>query len=389
MRSRSERDTNRASSRTTRSRTQATRVRTSDRPHEPKSDRPRGRRSDQTRRRANDQERRPKTARSRTSNARPRLLYVIAASLVVLMLAAGAYAGVQALQNLLRPTEPIYPAHRLTVELKETTQLDVTTQAASSLVATIDGSECFYTLNADALQVAPASLTKLYTIAYAATLIGIDDTLDINQSALNLAPEGSSLAHIPAGTYTARDLYAAMLLPSGNDAANALAASLGRRLAQENQESVSSDTDAVAYFVAHMNDWLTNQDMSTTHLVDPAGFEASNTTTARDVLAVVVQLESYEWFRELSAHSSYTTHDTMLITSNKLMQPDSVWYSPQVNGIKTGTLPDVYNLAFSYDTRTSKGTVIGVILGAPSDEERYSTAAALIKQLDAALAQAD
>ena len=51
----------------------------------------------------------------------------------------------------------------------------------------------------------------------------MEDIVDVNQEVLELVPAGSSLANLYAGEYTVKQIMEAMLVPSGNDAAYALA----------------------------------------------------------------------------------------------------------------------------------------------------------------------
>ena len=65
----------------------------------------------------------------------------------------------------------------------------------------------------------PASLAKLFVVEYALTFARDPDTLvTVSPQSLALVKEGSSMAWIQAREYPLRDLFAAMLVPSGNDA---------------------------------------------------------------------------------------------------------------------------------------------------------------------------
>ena len=70
----------------------------------------------------------------------------------------------------------------------------------------------------------PASLAKLFVIEYAATLADLDSIVPANYEAIQLTKPGSSVANIDAKKYFLHNLFAAMLVPSGNDAAYVVAA---------------------------------------------------------------------------------------------------------------------------------------------------------------------
>ena len=69
----------------------------------------------------------------------------------------------------------------------------------------------------------PASLAKLFVIEYAATLADLDSIVPANYEAIQLTKPGSSVANIDAKKYFLHNLFAAMLVPSGNDAAYVVA----------------------------------------------------------------------------------------------------------------------------------------------------------------------
>ena len=68
-------------------------------------------------------------------------------------------------------------------------------------------------------QQTPASLAKLFVIDYATTLVDLDDVVLAKNEAISLTKQGSSVANIKEKKYYVKNLFAAMLVPSGNDAA--------------------------------------------------------------------------------------------------------------------------------------------------------------------------
>ena len=75
-----------------------------------------------------------------------------------------------------------------------------------------------------------ANLSKLFVIDYAMTKIKLDDIIEVNKEVLDLVPDGSSLADLKSGQYTAKEIMEAMLVPSSNDAAFALAYNIGKKI---------------------------------------------------------------------------------------------------------------------------------------------------------------
>ena len=67
-----------------------------------------------------------------------------------------------------------------------------------------------------------ASLAKLFTVLYTLENVDMDFKVRVGDE-IYLAGQNSSLAGITEGVYTIRDLIKAAIVPSGNDAAYALA----------------------------------------------------------------------------------------------------------------------------------------------------------------------
>ena len=65
----------------------------------------------------------------------------------------------------------------------------------------------------------PASLAKLFVIEYAATIADLDSIVPASYEAISMTKPGSSVADIEVKDYFLHNLFAAMLVPSGNDAA--------------------------------------------------------------------------------------------------------------------------------------------------------------------------
>ena len=103
-----------------------------------------------------------------------------------------------------------------------TNELSIPQDALSFSVYDIeDGEYLFY--EGDSQLPTVASLAKLFVVDYALEKTDLEDIIEVNQEVLELVPAGSSLANLYAGEYTVKQIIEAMLVPSGNDAAYALA----------------------------------------------------------------------------------------------------------------------------------------------------------------------
>ena len=103
-----------------------------------------------------------------------------------------------------------------------TNELNIPQDALSFSVYDIEQEEYLF-YEGDSQLPTVASLAKLFAIDYALGKVDLEDIVEVNQEVLELVPAGSSLANLYAGEYTVKQIMEAMLVPSGNDAAYALA----------------------------------------------------------------------------------------------------------------------------------------------------------------------
>ena len=95
----------------------------------------------------------------------------------------------------------------------------------------------------------PASLAKLFVIEYASTLADLDSIVVADYGAISLTKPGSSVAQIKEKEYFLHNLFAAMLVPSGNDAAYVVADYCGGLLSPQ----AESCQERVRIFMENLN----------------------------------------------------------------------------------------------------------------------------------------
>jgi D-alanyl-D-alanine carboxypeptidase (penicillin-binding protein 5/6) len=207
-----------------------------------------------------------------------------------------------------------------------------------------------------------ASTTKLMT-AYLA-LDRFDGRLDklITAPRYDALPAESVLGLQTGERMSVEDLITAMMLPSANDAAHALA------------EGVSGSVPA---FVDEMNAAAADLGLDDTSYANPIGLDdPANGSSARDLAALTMQLQQNKRFRKIVAQPSATLETgampRTIETRNTLMLSD-----PTVDGVKTGhTLGAGYVLVASAER---KGVpLISVVLGASSESGRDIATAQLL-----------
>lgn len=252
---------------------------------------------------------------------------------------------------------------------------------AKSLVLTdLSNDDNFIYKQAEEQQL-PASLAKLYVIEYASTLVDLEDIVQVNSEAIALTKEGSSVANIKEQNYYVHNLFAAMLVPSGNDASYALADYCGGILSPEAETS----QERINIFMQKLNSYLQEKGYKNTILYDPSGFDTEARTTVLDLKKIVKELLELQWFREIVSQSTYTatlpdgTTQTWKNT-NAFLDPSSEYYNENVMGVKTGSLSDDYNLVVLYKMHGKEFLICS--LGSQSDSSRYDDVNYILKTID-------
>lgn len=252
--------------------------------------------------------------------------------------------------------------------------------AKSLLMVDLSNNEIFISKNEEKQQL-PASLAKLFVIEYAATLINLDDIVLVSSETIALTKPGSSIANIQEKEYYIHNLFAAMLVPSGNDAAYVIADYCGELLSPNAQTS----QERIEIFMDQLNQYLKEEEYKNTVLYDPSGFDTEARTTVIDLEKVVEKLLTYKWFRDIVSQQTYTATlpDKTIQTwenTNIFLDTTSEYYNENVIGIKTGSLSDDYNLVVLYKMHGKEFLICS--LGSQSNYSRYDDVNYILKTID-------
>ncbi len=186
----------------------------------------------------------------------------------------------------------------------------------------------------------PASTLKMLT---ALTVLDIADPEEKVQlgTEIYIPPLDASRANLEYGmTLTVRDLLEGLLLPSGADAAYALAVYCGREL--EGNSRLSYD-EAVSAFVAAMNRKAEDIGAEHTAAVNVVGLDAKGQlTTCEDILKIAKVFLNQPALAEIcglpaSRITSEEGKSISLSNTNKMLHPESLYFNGDVTGVKTGT----------------------------------------------------
>ncbi len=216
------------------------------------------------------------------------------------------------------------------------------------------------------------STIKILTCMLAIESGRLDEEATVSDNAVNFNKKYNSLMGLEAGQkWTIRDLLYGLMLPSGNDAAIAIA------------EQLAGSTRA---FANQMNEkakelGMNNSYFTTVHGKDDSG---KNYSTARDMALLTAWALQNETFRQIVSTTTYTCSDVSghttitLQNTNRLLidaqsdgtyTPISCLY-PDAIGVKTGDT----NLAGKcFIAAAARGgvTLIAVLLGGTLDDQDY------------------
>lgn len=165
--------------------------------------------------------------------------------------------------------------------------------ARNAIVVGQDGTVYFERAADDRVKI--ASITKIMTAIVAIENSSLEDTVTVDHAA---ATVGQSSANLREGdVLTMEEALRALLIPSGNDAAMAIAATVGAKFDP-------ASTDFVGTFVQAMNDkaaelGMTNTKFTNPHGLDFDGWEGDMYSTARDVATMLAYAMQNETFRQV------------------------------------------------------------------------------------------
>ena len=219
----------------------------------------------------------------------------------------------------------------------------------------------------------PASTTKILSCIVALENGNLDDMVNVSAKAVDFG-RGNSLMGLEEGdTYSMRDLLYGMMLPSGNDAAIAIA------------EHIAGSTEA---FADMMNQKAQELGMTNSHFVTVHGKQNdSHYTTVRDMAFLTAYALKNQTFREIVSAKTYTAQSgprtIELINSNRLLidtpatetlpNPASCLYEYAI-GVKTGDTAKAGKCLIAAAERDGI-TLIAVLYGGTLNDPDYDDGA--------------
>ena len=220
------------------------------------------------------------------------------------------------------------------------TKLDsISSSIRNCAVYDMDEKRFIYTKKADE-HIYIASTTKLMTSLVALSVFHPDDVITVGQE-VYMAKSGSSLSYIsPGHKLQVRTLIAALLLPSGNDAAYTVAVNTAKK---HSGNYSMSNTAAVTYFCNLMIEEAKKLGCNNTYFVNPEGWDhQSHYSTIEDMTKIAVAAANNAIIASIAnIHSKkfyfYSGENITWNNTNKLLDPSSKYYYPYAHGLKTGS----------------------------------------------------
>lgn len=191
---------------------------------------------------------------------------------------------------------------------------------------------------------APASMTKMMTllISFENSADPKTETVTVPEEALNISADSSRAYIEPGDVMTVEDLLYALMLPSGNDAAMALAVHFGQ---------------TVSGFVDMMNQKAQELGMTGTHFANPHGLDdPEHYTTPHDLALLGCELARRPELTAITSTYSYklqavrdgTPTQWTVYNTNDMVNNKNSAYMAGVMGLKTGYTIPAGNCLTSY-----------------------------------------
>ena len=211
----------------------------------------------------------------------------------------------------------------------------------------------------------PASTTKILTAIIAIEECDLNEKAIASHNAVHSVKSGYTVADIQEGeSFTIKELLDVLMLQSANEAANILA------------EHISG---SIEEFTKLMNQKAKEIGCLDSNFVNANGAHSDNHySTAYDLAMIAKYCMQNETFRELVKKevcslqaTEFFDKERIFRNTNSLMQPNSRYYYPYCNGIKTGYTTPAKNCLISSSNKNGF-ELISVILHAESTDEGLS-----------------
>lgn len=248
-------------------------------------------------------------------------------------------------------------------------------EARNALLVSQDGTVYFARNAHEPVKI--ASITKVMTAVVALENAPLDTQVVVDAEAAGVGESSAGL--LEGDTLDLETALYALMVPSGNDAAIAIAKAVGALLPEYD------GSDPQAAFVAAMNakaHELGCEDTVYTnpHGLDAGAFESDSHSTAADVGLVVSYAMRNDTFRALVDAGDTTIEVASADGARRFLQlvstDELLGVYDGICGVKTGTT-DAAGFCFAGAASREEGEFYSVVLGSPEFDVRFTDTAAL------------
>ncbi len=217
-----------------------------------------------------------------------------------------------------------------------------------------------------------ASLTKIMTALVALDYLSPTDQISVSQRAASVGGSSADLRNGDVLSFS--DAILGLMVPSGNDAAVAIAETCGKKISNTSDNNVAYEA-----FVNEMNNKAQKLGCSNTKFTNPHGLDTDEYASdahscANDLMIMVQTAMKNEIFSSSvkNAQVNITITRDGAATTVTLNSTDELLGSfDGASGIKTGTT-DEAGYCFAGACKRDAGTVYSIVLGASDSSMRFS-----------------
>lgn len=229
-------------------------------------------------------------------------------------------------------------------------------------------------------RISVASTTKLMTCLVALRYVSPDEVFTVGKE-IEMRKPNSSIAGLSYNAYgnvphklKLRTLIAALLLPSGNDAAYTVAVNVAKL---HSGNSRLGNEEAVKYFCSLMNDYAKELGCKNTAFVNPEGWDDSNHYSTADDMKLIALEAMKNVFITSTAKISQdrftfaSGHWIEWKNTNELINKNSTYYYKYATGLKTGTTNSAGKCLVATAEKDGRKLLI-LTYGAATENDRYA-----------------
>ncbi len=243
-------------------------------------------------------------------------------------------------ENPQKPFGPVPPLMQRTEAIKVTpVKISADVDAQNAYLWNVSANAVLYEKKSSE-KIAPASTTKMLTALTVLDYCKEEEQVRVGEEVKRIAADASRAWLYPGNRLTVRQLLDALLLPSGNDAAYALAVFTGRKICGDEDASIDKALDA---FVKAMNKKAAETGALDSNFVSPDGYDSEGQyTTAYDLARIAKSFLESALLKEIAGQYRISDrwaggHEVTYYNTNELLNPQSPYYFKFAEGLKTGT----------------------------------------------------